>query len=576
MKPHTKRYFVWLPLWIALGVVVGIVIGNMFSLFNPVIQTNVFRGGNKLDAVIQVVNDTYVDTVDINELIEMTIPTFISELDPHSTYISAEDMALTGDDLEGHFSGIGVQFVLRNDTVMVVSVIPGGPSQAAGIRPGDRIAFVNDSAYTGKGMTNEKVMRGLRGPKGTDVKLGIKRFNSPEIIDILVKRGDIPVNTVDVSYSPADRIGYIKINKFGSTTYQEFIAAISKLKNEGNNSFIIDLRQNTGGYMNAAIDMINEFLDKKQLIVYTEGRAFPRDEAFATGSGTSKQDQLIVLIDEGSASASEIFAGAIQDHDRGLIVGRRSFGKGLVQNQQKFKDGSALRLTIARYFTPSGRSIQKPYEMGKAGDYNQDLINRFVRGEFYSQDSIKLNSEHIFHTAGGRPVYGNGGIMPDIFIPRDTIGMNAYYITVANEGLIYEAAFSYTDENRKKLEEFSTWQELDKYLSRQPLVANLVSLATSRGVHYRPYMVNQSAELIMTQLKAQIIRNIFGDEGFYPVILENDVVMKKAIELLKEKKAYPDIIRSETYNTNLSSNNMLNVPKLFRDQYIYEDFGYYA
>jgi len=547
MKSSKKRYFIWLPLWIALGVVAGIVIGNLYSVFSPVTRTTIFGGANKLDAVIQFINETYVDSVDTKELIEITIPNLVSELDPHSTYISAEDMALMGDDLEGHFSGIGVQFVLRNDTIMVVSVIAGGPSQAAGIMPGDRIVFVNDSAYTGKDMTNDKVMRSLRGPKGTDVKLGIKRFNSPDITDILVKRGDIPVNTIDVSYSPAEKVGYIKINKFGSTTYQEFISAISKLKSQGNDSFIIDLRQNTGGYMNAAIDMINEFLERGELIVYTEGRAFPRENSIAKGTGSSKNDQLVVLIDEGSASASEIFAGAIQDNDRGLIIGRRSFGKGLVQNQQKFKDGSALRLTIARYYTPSGRSIQKPYELGKAGDYNKDLMNRYMRGEFFSQDSIKQDNEPLFHTAGGRPVHGNGGIMPDIFIPRDTTGVNSYYITVVNEGLVYESAFIYTDKNRQRLEEFKTWQELDKYLSNQPLVNNLINLASSKGIRYRPYLVSEAYRLLMTQLKANIIRNMFGDDGFYPVILQNDNVLNKAIEIIQEKKAYPEVIRTEGY-----------------------------
>lgn len=546
-KDNKKRYFVWLPLWIVLGIIAGIIIGNVFSIFNPIVQSsNIFTGrANKLDAVIQFINETYVDSVNTYDLIEETVPRLVSELDPHSTYISAKDMALTGDDLEGHFSGIGVQFVLRNDTIMVVNVIDGGPSQAAGIRPGDRIAFVNDSAYTGKGMTNDKVMRGLRGPKGTDVKLGIKRFGTPDIVDILVKRGDIPVNTVDISYSPAENVGYIKINKFGSTTYQEFISALSKLKSQGSDAFIIDLRQNTGGYMNAAIEMINEFLEKGKLIVYTEGRAFPREDAYANGSGTSKQDQLIVLMDEGSASASEIFAGAIQDNDRGLIVGRRSFGKGLVQNQQKFRDGSALRLTIARYYTPSGRSIQKPYELGKSEDYNKDLINRFMRGELDSQDSIKLDSEHVFHTLAGRPVYGNGGIMPDIFIPRDTIGINSYYITVANEGLIYESAFLYTDKNREKLQEFKNWEDLDKYLSAQPLIPNLVNLAESKGVRYRPHLVNEAKDLLMTQLKANIVRNIFGDDGFYPIILKKDNVLKEAIRLIQEKKAYPEVIRSE-------------------------------
>ncbi|MDL2215082.1 S41 family peptidase [Dysgonomonas sp. OttesenSCG-928-M03] len=548
MRSSKTRYFVWLPLWIAIGVAVGIVIGNIYSIFSPVAKTNIFGGNsNKLDAVIQYVNESYVDSVNTQELIEMTIPSLISELDPHSSYISAKDMALVGDDLEGHFSGIGVQFVLRNDTVMVVSVIPGGPSQAAGIRPGDRIAFVNDTAYTGKAMSNEKVMRSLRGPKGSDVKLGIKRFGTPDIVNIMVKRGDIPVNTVDISYTPADKVGLIKINKFGSTTYQEFISAISKLKKQGCDSFIIDLRQNTGGYMNAAIEMINEFLERGQLIVYTEGRTIPREDAYANGSGTSKKDQLVVLIDEGSASASEIFAGAIQDNDRGLIIGRRSFGKGLVQNQQKFKDGSALRLTIARYYTPAGRSIQKPYEMGKSSDYNKDLMNRFLRGEFDSQDSIKQENEPLFQTIGGRPVHGNGGIMPDIFIPRDTVGVNSYYITMRNEGLIYESAFLYTDKNRDRLEKFENWQELDKYLSTQPLIQNLISLANSKGVRYRPYLVNDARKLLTTDMKANIIRNIFGDEGFYPIYLQDDIVVKKAIELIQQKKASPEIISSQGY-----------------------------
>lgn len=548
MKSSNKiRYFVWLPFWIAAGIALGILIGNLYSPFMSGTKTSTYSGGNKLDAIIQFINEAYVDSVNTQDLIEETIPQLVSELDPHSTYISAKDMAIVGDDLEGHFSGIGVQFVLRNDTIMVVNVISGGPSQAAGIQPGDRIVFVDDSLYAGKKVTNEKVMRNLRGMKNTDVKLGIKRFGQPEIIDIIVRRGDIPVNSINASYIPADGVGYIKIEKFGSTTYNEFITAISKLRKGGAESFIIDLRQNTGGYMNAAIDMINEFLEKGELIVYTEGRAFPREDAKANGSGTCKKNQLIVLLDEGSASASEIFAGAIQDNDRGLIIGRRSFGKGLVQTQQKFKDGSAIRLTIARYYTPSGRCIQKPYELGKSGDYNKDLINRYLHGELDSQDSIKQGKEPLFHTTAGRPVYGNGGIMPDIFIPRDTIGVNSYYITVMNEGLVYESAFLYTDKNRQKLNEFTDWKALDKYLSTQPLIPNLVNLATSKGVRYRPYMVNASRELLMTQLKANIIRNIFGDEGFYPVILEKDIVLKRAVDVMENKKAYPSVIVTEGY-----------------------------
>ncbi len=542
---NKKRYFVWLPLWIALGIVLGLFIGSKFSVFNS--TRSLFRGGSKVDAVLQYINEAYVDSVNTQELIEKALPGLIAELDPHSVYFSAKDMELVGDELEGHFSGIGVQFVLRNDTITVVNVVPGGPSQAAGILPGDRIVYVNDSLFAGKGMTNDKVMRSLRGEKGSDVRLGIKRLGKASTVNIIVTRGDIPVNTVDIAYQPAKNIGMIKVNKFGMTTVKEFITAISKLKKQGSTSFIIDLRQNTGGSLTAAIQMVNEFLAKGQLIVYTEGRAYPREDAVADGSGTTKADQLVVLMDEGSASASEVFAGAIQDNDRGLIVGRRSFGKGLVQNQQVFKDGSALRLTIARYHTPSGRCVQKPYELGKSSDYNQDLMNRYLRGEFDSQDSIKQTGEPLFHTVGGRPVYGNGGIMPDVFIPRDTIGINSYYINVMNNGLVYESAFLYTDKNRQRLESFKTWEELDAYLSYQPLVQNLVSLAENKGIRHRPYLVAESRTLLMSQLKANIVRNMFGDEGFFSIILKDDIVLRRAIELIEQGKASPVSIRSQAY-----------------------------
>lgn len=542
---NKKRYFVWLPLWVALSIVIGIFIGIRFSGVNSV--RNIFQGGNKFDAILQYISEAYVDSVNTQELIEKSLPGLIAELDPHSTYFTAKEMELVGSDLEGHFSGIGVQFILRNDTITVVNVINGGPSQAAGILPGDRIVYVNDSIYAGKGMTNDKVMRSLRGPKDSDVKLGIQRFGVPKMLDIIVTRGDIPVNTVDIAYEPVKGVGYIKVNKFATTTSNEFITAISKLKSKNCNSFIIDLRQNTGGALNAAIDMVNEFLGKGELIVYTQGRSYPRENAVATGSGTTKKEQLIVLIDEGSASASEVFAGAIQDNDRGLVIGRRSFGKGLVQNRQIFKDGSALHLTIARYYTPSGRCVQKPYELGNYSDYNEDLLNRYKRGEFDNQDSIKQTNEPLFHTTAGRPVYGNGGIMPDIFIPRDTIGVNSYYINVMNNGLVYESAFLYTDKNRKRLESFKTWEELDAYLSYQPLIQNLVSLADSKGIRYRPYLVNEARDILMTQLKANIVRNIFNDEGFYPILLKNDIVLNKAIELIQARKAEPQAIRSGAY-----------------------------
>lgn len=550
-QSNKKRYFIWLPLWITVGIALGIFVGSRFFQTSESGGYPIFIGGNsnnnKLDAIIQYIDESYVDTVNSIDLIEEIIPTIISELDPHSAYISAKDMEIMGDDLEGHFSGIGVQFTLRNDTINVINVISGGPSEKAGLFAGDRIVMVDDSLYAGKGITNEKVMRGLRGAAGSEVKLGIKRRGVNDLVDIVVERGDIPVNTVDISYSPQKNIGYIKISKFGATTYKEFTSAISNLKKQGCTSFIIDLRQNLGGYLNAVIQMVNEYLDKDQLIVYTEGRKSPRSESIANGSGTSQKDQLVVLIDEGSASASEIFAGAIQDHDRGLVVGRRSFGKGLVQDQRTFKDGSALRLTIARYYTPSGRCIQKPYELGKRDDYDQDLLNRYMRGEFDSQDSIKQDDSNMFYTDAGRLVHSGGGIMPDVFIPRDTIGINSYYLSLVNKGLVYEYAFDYTDTNRKTLEKYKNWKDLESYLSYQPLISGLVRFAETKDVKYRPHLLNECKSLLETQLKANIIRNILGEQGFYPFINQHDIVFKKAIELLNNKDAYPSVVGKEGY-----------------------------
>lgn len=540
-----KRSNVWLPLWIALGVVIGILIGNVFVNFN--LRRSIFNRGNKLEAVLEYINDSYVDSVDIQNLVENSIPNLIAGLDPHSTYISAKDMELMGGDLEGHFSGIGVQFIIQKDTIVVVSVIPGGPSEAAGISAGDRVVFVNDSLYAGVNISNEKVLRNLRGEKGTSVKLGVKHLRDDKIEDILVMRADIPVNSIDASFSLTNNIGYIKVRKFALTTHSEFLSALSKLKNKGCESYVIDLRQNTGGSLTAAIQMINEFLPKDKLIVYTEGRAFPRQDIYSDGSGTCQKDQVVVLMDEASASASEVFAGAIQDNDRGLIIGRRSFGKGLVQEQRQFKDGSVLRLTIARYHTPSGRCIQKAYEIGKSEDYNQDLLKRYLRGEFDSQDSIKQENYPLFETSAGRPVYGNDGIMPDIFIPRDTVGINSYYTKVVNSGLVYEYAFNYTDANRERLSKFKTWQELSAYLNRQPLLYNLVSLAENRGIRQRPYLIEDSRRLLQQQLEAYIVRNFFGDEGFYEILLRDDVVMKKAVEVIKEKKAEPLMIQQKAY-----------------------------
>lgn len=542
-----NKVYIWLPLTIVLGIAIGIFIGNKFSQFGEGGSIFNMGGNKKLNSIFEYISKSYVDTVNTNELVEMAIPAIIGGLDPHSTYISAEDMALTGDELDGHFGGIGVEFMIQKDTITIVNVIYGGPSEAVGIMPGDRVVSVNDSIFVGKDINNDKVMRTLRGKKDTQVKLGIKRANSREVIDYTVTRADVPLKSVDVSYKVDDKIGYIKISRFGSTTYNEFITAISKLRSAGCESLIIDLQQNGGGYLQAAILMINEFLNKDDLIVYTEGRSYPRENAIADGSGTCKDVQLVVLIDESSASASEIFAGAIQDNDRGLILGRRSFGKGLVQNQHVFDDGSALRLTIARYHTPSGRCIQKAYEKGNSDEYGQDLVNRYLRGEFDSQDSIKVDNLPLFKTLAGRPVYGNDGIMPDIFIPRDTIGQNSYYIKIVNSGALREYAFSYADQNRNKLKEFKSWQKAADYLSKQPLVDNLVSYADSKGIRRQPYLIEEAYPLIQNQLEAIIIRDIYGEDGFYPVYQKNDILLKKAIEMIKQNKATPEAIVNKKY-----------------------------
>ncbi|MGL4326378.1 MAG: S41 family peptidase, partial [Tannerellaceae bacterium] len=384
---NSKKVAIWLPIIIASSIALGIFVGNVYKSRNLSGSKGIPSGEGKLDAILNIIDRQYVDTIDVNEIVEEAIPKIFSELDPHSAYIPAKDLQMVNEDLEGSFSGIGIQFNYQTDTVVVVSVITGGPSDKIGLLPGDRIISVNDSTIAGVKASTEKVMKMLRGPKDSIVKLGVQRNTSPELLSFDVTRGDIPVNSVDASFEVDKGIGYIKINKFGRNTYQEFITALAELKAKGCKSFVIDLRSNGGGYMDAAINMVNEFLPKDRLIVYTEGKSFPRRDVFSNGTGTAQEDQVVVLMDDFSASASEIFAGAIQDNDRGTIIGRRSFGKGLVQEQIPLSDGSAIRLTIARYFTPSGRSIQKEYQRGAGEEYEQELYNRFLHGEFDSKDS---------------------------------------------------------------------------------------------------------------------------------------------------------------------------------------------
>lgn len=539
-----RKIRTWQPLWIAIGIALGIFVGNKYSRFG---QSNRVDGSGKLDAVMNYVRESYVDTVNMRQLVEDALPNIIQELDPHSEYISAADMKRVNEDLEGHFSGIGVTFYLLRDTIVVTSIVPGGPSEAAGIMSWDRIVMVDDSLIAGGNLQNEDVLKILRGEKGSEVKLGILRKPGFALQEITVTRGDIPMNSINASYMITDRIGLIKLGRnFGFQTFSEFISAISKLKSMGASAFMIDLRGNVGGSLETVVAMVNEFLQKGDLIVYTEGRNFARTDNYANGSGTCKDDEIVVLIDEMSASASEIFAGAMQDHDRGLVIGRRSFGKGLVQSQRNFPDGSAVRLTVARYYTASGRSIQRGYEKGKYAEYEMDAINRYLEGDYVNVDTV---SNHLipYQTIGGRTVYGGDGIMPDIFVARDTAGINPYYNLVVNNRLDEQYAMLYSDMNRAKLDNFDNWEELYRYLQQQPLLLNLVSYADHHGIRRRPYYIQESAALLEQTVYAYIVRNFFGEEAFWSVYHKRDKLIKRGIDLIETGKASRKSIVSEAY-----------------------------
>lgn len=541
-----KKSNYWLLLCITIGIVIGLFIGNILPI-NRLVIRYIPSDENKLTEIFDRINRTYVDTVNIGRLVERAIPSILSGLDPHSSYISAEDMVKSGDLLKGHFSGIGVEFIIYRDTVAIVKIIPGGPSDALGLKPFDRIVMVNDTLFAGTQITNDNVLDKLRGLNNTKVKLGLYRPAIKDTLSVIITRDDVPVNSINVAYEADKGIGYIKIFQFASTTYNEFISAIAKLKSQGCTSFIIDLQQNGGGMLATAQLMANEFLNKDDLIFFTEGRVYRREESRADGNGICKEDNVIILMDEASASASEVFAGAIQDNDRGLILGRRSFGKGLVQHAFRFQDGSEMRLTIARYHTPSGRCVQKEYKIGENDSYNQDLINRYLRGEFDSRDSIKIDNLPLFQTTSGRPVYGNDGIMPDIFIPRDTIGINSYYIKILRKGLLREFSFAYCEQNKDIFDKIDSWEEAFKYLQAQSLVDKLADYAYSKGVIRRPQLIAESRNLLKTQLEAFILSNLYGEEVLYRIYQHNDVLIDKAIKLIKEGKATPQSIKDRTY-----------------------------
>ena len=537
MDNKFKRF---IPILLALGIVIGIAIGVFYTNLYSGNRLGAIKGSsNKINALLRIVNDSYVDTVKMEDLVEKTMPLILSELDPHSSYIPAQKLEEVNSELKGHFSGIGIQFTIKDDTIHVNSVIPGGPSEKVGLMAGDRIIEVDDSAFVGKKVTNTEAMKRLKGEKGTKVKLGIYRQGEPETLYFTIIRGDIPVKSVDAAYLIDGKWGFVKVNKFGETTYPELLFALAKLNQQNMQGLIVDLRGNTGGYMAAAIQMVNEFLPANKLIVYTEGRKYPRENYTSNGTGSSQSLPIIVLVDEGSASASEIFAGAIQDNDRGTIIGRRSFGKGLVQQPIEFNDGSAIRLTIARYHTPSGRCIQKPYEQGKEEEYELDLLTRYEHGEFFSADSIKQNEKEIYYTSIGRKVYGGGGIMPDIFVPHDTLGMTSYFRMAANRGLIIRYAFDYTDQNRNKLQEYTNCDDMGDYLKTQNLLVKFSKWAETKGLKRRNNMLITSRDLFETSLYGNIIYNMLGIEEYIKYMNKTDKTVIKAVEVLEKGESVP-------------------------------------
>lgn len=520
---------------VLFSVLSGIIIGNLLSRRAMGSALSGIISHNKVDELLSIINSQYVDTINIKQTTEELMTDLASKLDPHSVYIPAADLAAVNSELEGSFSGIGVQFNIQNDTVMIVAVISSGPSEKVGLLAGDRIVQVNDTVFVGKKINNEKVMKKLRGKAGTKVKLGVRRHGTHEILHYSITRGEIPVNSVDIAYMIEPGVGFIKVSKFADTTYSEFLDALAKLRNQGAKKYIIDLRENSGGFMEQAIYMVNEFLPAGRMIVYSQGKAYKRSEAKADGKGSCINQPVVVLIDEFSASASEIFSGAIQDNDRGVIIGRRSFGKGLVQQQMNLSDHSAIRLTVARYYTPSGRSIQKPYIRGKADDYEMDILNRYKHHELDSKDSIHISKSLKYKTIGGRIVYGGGGIMPDIFVSRDTSEYTPYLSKVINYGYLYQYAFQYTDKNREKLKRFKSWQQISNYLDSQNLLGEFTAFAAAKGVAINNSQITISKRFLLSQLKAYISRNMLGDSGFYPLLYKDDKTVKTALDEFHKK-----------------------------------------
>jgi len=552
MMNKRNRLIIFMPLIVSIALIIGIFLGNWITsvrirgIVSDEISNQRFsiRPGNnsgsgfsltpkgsKVSSALQYILNEYVDTVSIGQLNEAVMPALVDNLDPHSIYIPATDFQKFSEPLMGNFSGIGVSFNMTDDTVAIINTIPNGPSEMVGIMAGDRIIMVDDSVVAGVNMPSNDIVKMLKGPKNTQVKVSVYRRGEKAPIDFEITRDDIPIYSVDVAYKVNENTGYIKISQFAQTTYHEFMQAIERLKTQGVEKLIIDLRRNGGGIMDAATMIADQFLEEGQLIVYTEGRTRPRENDYASSRGILKNDKIVVLMDESSASASEILAGAIQDNDRGLVIGRRSFGKGLVQEEMRFADGSALRLTVARYYTPTGRSIQRSYENGK-DDYYHDFAERFSRGEYEYEDSIKFDDSQKFVTPGGKIVYGGGGISPDVFVAIDTTGASEYYNKVRSLGLMYRFAFYYTDIHRSSLEQFTTARDIEGYLDDQDLLPQFIKYASGKGVPPDYKDIRISELVLQKTIKAYVARNIIDNDGFYPIIADIDETLKVAIDTI--------------------------------------------
>ena len=533
MNNKKPRFIIYLPIAFSLVLIAGVILGFFLVNEKPVSGRLLPMGqgsNNRIDNIVDYIERDYVDTIDRSELESDAIKSMLKKLDPHSSYISAKDFHDINDPLMGSFEGIGISFRIEKDTITVINTIPGGPSEKVGLMAGDRIVRVNDSLLVGSELTNTVAIKNLKGPKGTEVNIAIFRRGIPKLLDFVIVRDVIPTYSLDVAYMVDDKNGYIKLNKFSATTFEEFEEALDELISKGMENLILDLRGNPGGYLNAAINISDEFLREGELIVYTEGKNRPRNYAFAKGSGKFNSQNVAVLIDEGSASASEIVAGALQDNDRGTIIGRRSFGKGLVQEQMSLPDGSAIRLTVAKYYTPTGRCIQKPYSKDGFDDYYSEWHTRMINGEMLSADSIQFNDSLKFVTPGGKIVYGGGGIMPDVFVPMITDSIHTLYNLLANKGLIFQFAFDFTDKNRTTLQKFSDYSEFEKGFSMTDATyRNLVNYADEKGVESTKKERRISKDKIKTLFTAYVARNVLDNDGFYPIYHQIDTTFKRAL-----------------------------------------------